>query len=229
MERSWIAGIATLLAVSAHAAAAAQGSWYAGASLGQSRTSDDLVANRESTVVNGTVTGSTFDEKDTAVRLFGGYRLTRWLSLEASYSDLGAAHLATGTLANDPPIAGTFFESRSVTGFGAGLVVSAPLGDRASIFGRVSAQRVRTQAEARLEGNIVFTNGNTGDRNRSTTVTETIATYAVGAEWMLNPALGLRLEWERWPKVGKAFAIGSSGTTGEADMDFYSLGLLYRF
>src|SRR5205085_10672470 len=96
MERSWIAGIATLLAVSAHGAAAAEGSWYAGASLGQSRTSDDLVANRESTVVNGTVTGSTFDEKDTAVRIFGGYRLTRWLSLEASYSDLGASHLATG-------------------------------------------------------------------------------------------------------------------------------------
>jgi hypothetical protein len=229
MGRSWIAGIAAVFAVSAQAASAAEGSWYAGASLGQSRTSDDLVANRESTVVNGTVTGSTFDEKDTAVRLFGGYRLTRWLSLEASYSDLGTSHLATGTLANDPPIAGTFSESRSVSGFGAGLVASVPVWDRASIFARVSAQRARTQADARLDGNIVFTNGDTGDRHRSTTVTETIATYAVGAEWMLTPALGLRLEWERWPKVGKAFAIGASGTTGEADMDFYSLGVLYRF
>lgn len=229
MGRSGIAGIAAVLAVCAQGAAAAPGSWYAGASLGQSRTSNDIVANRESTVVNGSVTGSTLDAKDTAVRIFGGYGLAPWLSLEGSYSDLGTAHLTTGTLSIDPPTAGTFSESRSVTAFGAGLAVSAPIWERASVFARVSAQRVRTKADASLDGAVVFTTGNTGDRHRSTTASETIATYGVGAEWMLNPALGLRVEWERWPKVGKAFAIGASGTTGEADMDFYSLGLLYRF
>lgn len=229
MRKSWIAGIAAVFGVLGHGVAAAQASWYAGASLGQSRTSNDLVANRESTVVNGTVTGSTLDAKDTALRIFGGYRLTPWLSVEGSYSDLGRAHLVTGTLANDPPIAGTFSESRGVTAFGAGLAVSVPVWERASVFARVSAQRARTQADATLDGNVVFTNGNTGDRHRSSTASETIGTYAVGAEWMLNQAVGLRLEWERWPKVGKAFAVGASGTTGEADMDFYSLGLLYRF
>jgi len=229
MYKSWIAGIATVFGVCASGIAVAQSHWYAGASLGQSRTSNDLVSNRESTVVNGTVTGSSLDAKDTAVRIFGGYRVSPWLSIEAGYSDLGNAHLTTGTVANNPPIAGTFSESRGVTAFGAGLVVSAPVWERASIYARVSAQHVRTQADATLDGNIVFTNGNPDDRHRSATSTETIGTYAVGAEWMFNPAFGMRLEWERWPKVGKAFAIGASGTTGEADMDSYSFGLLYRF
>lgn len=229
MEASRIVGVAAVFAVLMPGMAAAQGNWYAGASVGQSRTSSDLVANRESTVVNGTATGSTLDGKDTAVRVFGGYRLSPWLSLEASYTDLGNARLTTGTLALDPPNPGTFSETRSVSGFGAGLAVSAPIGERASVFARVSAQRARTQADATLDGDIMFTTGNTNDRHRSTTFTETVATYAVGAEWKVNPGLALRLEWERWPKVGKAFAIGASGTTGEADMDFYSLGLLYRF
>ncbi|HXF80981.1 MAG TPA: outer membrane beta-barrel protein [Usitatibacter sp.] len=229
MGKPGIAAMAAAIALSCPGIAAAQGNWYAGATLGQSRTSDDLVSNRESTVVNGSVTGSTFDAKDTAVRLFGGYRLAPWLSLEANYTDLGTAHLVTGTVANDPPIPGTFSESRSVTGFGAGLVLSAPVLDRGSVFARVSAQRARTQADATLDGNIVFTTGNSGDRHRSASVNQTIATYALGGEWMLNSALGLRLEWERWQKVGRAFAVGASGTTGEADIDFYSVGLLYRF
>lgn len=228
MGRSWMVGIAAAFAVSSHGAAA-QGAWYAGATLGQSRTSDDLVANRESTVVNGIVTGSAFDAKDTAVRIFGGYRLSPWIALEAGYTDLGNAHLVTGTLANDPPIPGTFSESRGVTGFGVGIVASAPVSEHASVFARVSAQRARTQGDAMLDGNIVFTNGNPNDRHRTTTFSQTVATYALGAEWMLGGHLGLRLEWERWPKVGKAFEIGASGTTGEARLDFYSAGLLYRF
>jgi hypothetical protein len=229
MSKSSIAAIVAAFAVWGPGVAVAQSHWYAGGTLGQSRTSDDLVANRESTVVNGSVTGSSFDAKDTAVRIFGGYRVSSWLALEASYTDLGTAHLVTGTVANDPPIAGTFSESRSVTGLGLGLVLSAPVLDRGSVYARVSAQRARTEAEASLDGNIVFTTGNAGDRHRSASVNDTIATYALGGEWMLNPALGLRVEWERWPKVGKAFAVGASGTTGEADIDFYSVGLLYRF
>jgi hypothetical protein len=229
MKRASIAAMAAAVAISGPGIAAAQSHWYAGATLGQSRTSDDLVANRESTVVNGAVTGSMFDAKDTAVRLFGGYRLSDWLSFEANYSDLGNAHLTTGTVANDPPIPGTFSESRGVTGFGVGIVISAPVWERASVYARAGAERARTQADATLDGNIVFTSGNTADRHRTATVSQTIGAYALGGEWMVNPALGLRLEWERWPKVGKAFAIGASGTTGEADVDFYSVGLLYRF
>ena len=44
-----------------------------------------------------------------------------------------------------------------------------------------------------------------------------------------SPSLGVRAEWERYQKVGKPFEIGGTGTTGEADTDFYSVSLVYRF
>jgi len=228
MTRNMIAAAAAM-AMGSMGALAQSTPWYAGASIGESKTSDDLVSNRESTIVNGSAVSSSFDSKDTAVRIFGGYHFTPWLSLEANYSDLGKTALKTTTATSDGGGLGTYHQSRSVSGWGAGLVLSAPLWQRGSVFARVSAQQARTEADVNLEGNLVFTDGDPNDRHRSNTSTETIAAYAVGAEWMFNPALGVRLEWERWPKVGKAFAVGASGSTGEADMDFYSLGLLYRF
>jgi hypothetical protein len=39
----------------------------------------------------------------------------------------------------------------------------------------------------------------------------------------------MRLEWERYAKVGKAFEIGGSGTTGEADTDTLMVGVVFRF
>jgi opacity protein-like surface antigen len=43
------------------------------------------------------------------------------------------------------------------------------------------------------------------------------------------PDVALRLEWERYANVGKAFAVGGSGTTGEADTDTWMLGVSLRF
>ncbi len=231
MSRSMIVAAAVVVSMTGSAQALAQSAgWYGGASIGESKTSDDLVANREASIVNGFARGSSFDGKDTAVRIFGGYRFSPWISLEANYSDLGKTTLTTTTVANEGGALGTYNQRRSVSGWGAGLVVSAPVWERGSVFARVSAQQARTKADVNLAGDIGFTDGNTHELHRSTTSSETIAAYAVGAEWMLNPVLGVRLEWERWPKVGKAFTVGSSGgATGEADMDFYSLGLLYRF
>ena len=45
-----------------------------------------------------------------------------------------------------------------------------------------------------------------------------------------NPVLALELSYaERYASVGKPFAVGGSGTTGEADTDVVSLGVTMRF
>ena len=209
--------------------ALAQSPWYGGVSLGQSKTDAELVANRESTVVNASVTGSDFDSKDSGYKVFGGYRLAPHLAVELNYADLGKSRLFTGIVTSNPPLLGSVILNRQISGFGADLVVSAPLGARTLIYGRVGVVRSRLEAEALLSGNIVFTSGDPGDRERRTTVNETVKRYGVGAEWLFGRGMGMRVEWERWLDVGKAFEIGGSGTTGEADTDFYSVGFVYRF
>lgn len=218
------------LALAALAAApVSHAGWYGGFGVGNSRTDKELVSNRESTVVNAAVAGSSFDDKDLGYKLYGGYSFNSWLAVELSYADLGESKLTTDILTSNPVQSGTAVLSRKTTGFGADVVVSAPIGERASVFGKVGAVRSRLEANTKLAGAIVFTNGSPADRERTVTLNETVARYGLGADWMFNPHAGVRVEYERWVNVGKKFEIGGSGTTGEADMDFYGVSFLYRF
>ncbi|HEY4999447.1 MAG TPA: outer membrane beta-barrel protein [Usitatibacter sp.] len=201
--------------------------WYAGLAGGQSRTGDELVRNRESTVVNASFVESDFDSTDSAWKVFGGFRVNDMLAIEASYVDLGQSTLTTHTVT--PGLAaGAVRLDRKISGFGVDAVLSAPVAPRFTVFGRVGAFRSRLEADASLTGAIEFTDGS-GERSRSVTLDETVAHFGAGAEWRLRPDMALRLEWERCRNVGKAFAIGGTGTTGEADTDLVSLGVVMRF
>jgi OOP family OmpA-OmpF porin len=204
-------------------------SWYGGIGMGNSKTDEELVANRESTVVNANVAGSDFDDRDLGFKVFGGYQFNSWLAVQLDYTQLGESQLTTDILTINPAQSGTAVLKRKISGFGADVVLSAPLGQSASIFGKVGAVRSRLEANTRLAGAIVFTNGSASERERSITLNETVTRFGLGADWMFNRNAGLRIEYERWMEVGKKFEIGGTGTTGEADTDFYSVNFLYRF
>jgi OOP family OmpA-OmpF porin len=218
-----------VLAFAVGTPAVAQMGWYAGASLGQSKTDSAVVGNRESTVVNATVLGSDFDAKDTGYKVFGGYQIAPHVAVEVNYAALGTSRLVTNLVAGSPPVAGSVTLNRKITGFGADLLVSAPFASRGLVYGRLGVVRSSLDADALLNGAVVFTNGDTSERARRTTVTETVKRFGAGGEWMLGNGLGIRVDWERWLDVGKPFEIGGSGNTGEADTDFYSAGLVYHF
>lgn len=220
---------AVAFAIAAASPAFAQGPyWYAGVSGGQSRTSSELVRNRESTVTNAISVTSDFDATDTAWKAFGGYRFNEMLAIEASYADLGRDTLTTSTVGLDG-VPGAVRIDRKISGFGADAILSAPLGPQFTIFGRIGAFRSRLQADAALTGGIVFTSGDPADRSRSVTQNETVAHAGVGLDWWFRGNAAVRFEWERYRKIGKAFEVGATGTTGEADVDLVSLGVLMRF
>ena len=202
--------------------------WYLGISGGESRTSHKLVENRESTVVNGSASSTDFDAKDGAWKVFGGLRVNPWLALEAGYTDLGRSTLVTHTVRVDG-LEGAVAIRRKITALGADVLISAPLGPRFTVFGRGGAYRTKLKAEAQLDGGIVFTDGSPDERSRSTTFNETVPHFGAGLEWNWRPEASLRIEWERFKDVGKAFAVGATGTTGEADTDLASIGVLMRF
>ena len=219
-----------ILAIAAATPAAAQVSWYAGIAAGQSKTDSELVANRESTLTTATNISTAFDAKDTAWKAFAGVRFNPVLALELTYADLGEHRMVTRMQGGDPPFPASIAIDRRISGYGVDLVATAPLGlQRFDLFARVGAFASRLEAKAALAGNIVFTGGDPEERMRTTTRTETVAKFGVGAECRIAGNTALRLEWERYSSVGKAFAIGGSGTTGEADTDSVSLGVTMRF
>ena len=221
-----------LLAVLALASLPAfgQSQWYAGISGGQAKTDRELVFNRESTITNAADLRTDFDAKDSAWKAFAGFRFNSVIAVEVAYADLGSHRTFTTMQGGDPPFPASIAIDRSISGYGVDLVATAPLGfERFNLFARLGAVRTRLAAAATLDGNIVFTNGNPDERTRTTTHRETVMKYGIGAEWMVTRDIGARLEWERYSEVGKAFAIGGSGTTGEADTEVFSLGVLWRF
>ncbi len=209
--------------------ATAQSGWHGGFSAGQSRTSRDLVVNRESTVTLASGFDTAFDDKEGAFKATVGYRVNRWIGVEASYADLGSHRLLSRFLGGDPPAPAAIELTRDITGAGADVVVFAPLGRETVLFARLGLMRARLHARQALEGNVVFTNGNASERVRSTVRNETIDHYGAGIEWAIDAQASMRLEWERYAKVGKAFEIGGSGTTGEADTDTLMVGVVFRF
>lgn len=219
-----------LLVVAAATPAAAQVSWYAGIAGGQAKTGTELVANRESTLTTATNISTAFDAKDTAWKAFAGVRLNPVFSLELNYAELGEHRMLTTLQGGDPPFPASIAIDRRISGYGLDLVATAPLGlPRLDLFARAGAFVSRLEATATLAGNIIFTGGDPNERVRATTRDETVLKFGLGAEWRLARNAALRLEWERYASVGKPFAIGGSGTTGQADTDVVSLGVAMRF
>lgn len=209
--------------------ALAQAGWYAAVSGGQSRTSRELVENRESTVTLATDFRSAFDDKDRAFKAAVGYRVWPALALEAGYADLGTHRVHSSFLGGDPPSPAAITLVREVAGYGVDVVFSAPIGSGASVFGRAGAFRARLKASAELDGNVVFTNGDPSERRRSTSKEETVGRFGLGLDWPVARNAWVRLEWERYLEIGKAFEVGGSGTTGEADTDAILAGFVFRF
>jgi opacity protein-like surface antigen len=219
---------ATALAALA-APAAAQSRWYAGVSAGASKTNSELVFNRESTITESISRSTDFDDRDRAWKAYAGFRLNSVIALEASYADLGEHRMLTTTIGGDPVGVATIDIRRKVKGYGVDIVATAPLGlERFRLFGRAGAFRTTLDASAQLEGNIIFTN-NPDARHLSVRQHETVFRTGLGMEWQLARNLALRAEYERFAHIGVAFAIGRSGTTGEADTDMASIGVVATF
>jgi len=64
---------------------------------------------------------------------------------------------------------------------------------------------------------------------RTVTHTENTKHLGFGFQWWLTRQWAVRAEYERFYSIGKPFAVGGTGTTGEADVDAAWLGFVARF
>jgi OOP family OmpA-OmpF porin len=149
-------------------------------------------------------TGVSCDDSDTGWKIFAGMEVNEYMSMEVGYVDLGEVTYSgakTGTREVNGMIidmVGTYFINPSFV---------------------LSARGGMNFLNAEVNGTIAGASNNTGD-------TDVAWSFGLGAQYNLTPAVGLRLDWERFFEVGSS---SFNGGTGEADIDLLSAGVVYKF
>ncbi len=208
--------VAAFLAVSAAGAVHAQSAtpWYAGVSLGSSRS--NVSAGEVNDFLRSLGYGApstSADDKDAAYKFLMGYRFSPVIAVEGFYADLGKYNTRTSVAT---PFIGNVNADYKSKGFGVDVVLSAPITQEFSVYGRVGVIQAKTEGRFSSNGSIGLL-ANRGSKNK------TGQHFGVGLQYDLNPALALRGEVETYRK------LGDDTTGGELKVDVLSLGAIFRF
>jgi OmpA-OmpF porin, OOP family len=159
------------------------------------------------------------DDSDTAWRLFAGYQF-RHVAIELGYSDLGRTR-SSGSIQTN-----SFRSADATMDFTAWDLVaigSISLTDGLSFYGKVGMYWAETALRSSSVLSIPFF---IPPVSRSSTASgeekNSGLTFGAGASVAIRRHFGVRLEWQHYEKVG-------GPSTGESDIELFSLGLLFRF
>lgn len=156
--------------------------WYGGISFGRAELDNACVA------------GFSCEDRDNTYRLFAGTRFNRYLGVEIGALNLGKYDRGGG----------------ETDGWGADLALTAgvPLGNKASVFGKLGAIYSRTEVGGTAPG---LTTGKERDWG---------VRYGIGGTFEIAPNWALRADWDR-------FDIALPGNN--EDLDTFMLGVQYTF
>lgn len=145
------------------------------------------------------------DDHDPAWRFFGGYRFSRTWSAELGYADLGSV-TGEGTVGAGPASLRQTTKAWDLIG-----VFSLPIADRLSAFGKLGMYRARTAVDVTTVASGPLHAGGTNSG----------FSYGAGLGYDLG-RIGVRAGWQRYENTG-------TDSTGEDDIDVFSIDLLWRF
>lgn len=147
----------------------------------------------------------TCDDSTTGVKVFGGYKFNRYGGVEIGYSNFGDGR-ADGTLSGVPVTARWKGYGIDLSGIG-----TLPLGDHFELFAKA--------------GLVYWDVKSTTMATSSGTVTDRGFTGVAGAggTWWFMPQIGLRLQYERF------FKVGDGSVQAETAIDYASLNVAGRF
>jgi len=191
MSKSSVLAVAIGLLLIAAPAANAKG-FYVGGSLGQ--TSADVGVSDS---ISPTIS---VDDSDTGFKVFGGYNIVKYFSVEAAWVDVAQFSIES----TDP------FLPASITGSANGFAVEAmgilPLGKSFELFAEYGMYVWDGTTDITMDGQSLPSEGADG----------TDPTFGVGFAWQPMAKGQVRFEAERY-------------TLENMDVDMYSVGFAYRF
>ena len=172
----------------------AQAQWYAGIGFGQSSFKDELGCQ-------GTGgSGVSCDDKDSALKLFGGYQVNPNFAAELTYQDFGKATLSGGGF-------NAQIKSHALDLSGLGML---PFANQFAGYGRLGVYYAKSEGTSNIPGLANVSETNSG------------LTYGLGLQWNPMPNLGVRVEYQVYHDVG-------GGDLGKGDIDVLGLSALWRF
>lgn len=183
--------------------------WYLGGNLGQSRARLDehTIMTQVSPGLFTTVVGD--NTIDAGGKLFGGYQINQYVSLEAGYFDLGEFQIYAKTIPS-----GAIHSNMQVRGVNLDVVGYVPFTENFSAFGRLGVTRALTQNTFDGFGAAAGMSGKLSDR-------DTFPKAGVGLEYKFTDSFSMRAEAERY--------VISNALYDHNNIDLYSLGVVYRF
>ena len=206
IRQSIAAAALALLSASAFA-----GDVYILGSVGQASTNINK-SNLDNSLIDAGVTGlsSSTKETDTGYKLQLGYQFNQYFAVEGGYVNLGEAKYSANFTG------GNAKATAKVDGWNIDAVGILPVNDKFSLFGKLGTFAAHTKVD-------VSANGPGGSATGSATANNWSTHYGIGASYALTKSVGLRVEYEKFDKVGK------DNSTGKADVDLWSVGVAYKF
>lgn len=201
-----------LLAVAAACAgapAAAQSNFYVLGNLGRTDIDADPNAINGYALRNGfTSSSTTTSNDDRGYKVQLGYRFTPIWSLEGGYTSLG-----TATYTNVNSFATAVNGKKEVDLWNIDVVGTLPLNPTWALLGRVGAYRWEAKSDVPT-----LTGGASTIKQKGTDVK-----LGAGVQYSLTANFDIRAEYEHFR------GIGDQTTTGEANVNMYSIGVVLKF
>lgn len=173
--------------------------FYVGGAIGQSKA-------RDACDPRGLGFSGGCDDKDTTWKAFVGYNFSRYFAAEFGYVDFGE-FTASGTAGVLPASASVEAQALELVAIG-----SIPLSPQFAAY--VKGGVYRWDADSRVS--IGPASAATGDDGTDWTI-------GAGLKWDFTRNVGARLEYQRYNNVGNA------GSTGNSDIDQWTIGVMFRF
>jgi OOP family OmpA-OmpF porin len=193
-------------------AAEPAGTWYLGVGVGESRAKiEDSTVGAALAGTGATATATSKDQHGLGYKAYAGYQFNRYFGLEGGYFNLGKFSFNSTTAP-----AGTLHgDLKNNAGYNLDAVGTVPVvPDKFSLYGRLGLQSSKTS-----------------DLFTGTGAASTVALApsknqfgykaGLGLEFDFTKNIGMRGEWERY-RI-------SDGISGHANVDVFSLNMLYRF
>ncbi|MEJ2573427.1 MAG: outer membrane beta-barrel protein [Gammaproteobacteria bacterium] len=199
--------------------------------LGLNRTSthvDGITVDNQpiSDIISGPVTrfsSSTGSAGSTTWMLYGGYRFTRFLAIEALYASLGEYSRSASGVARIPrlPYPYTTLDRLTLDGFGLTGLADYPFNDHLSIFGKFGI----FHWSGKLTHTTSFTTtGLPKDNVYSSEKDSGLSPiFGIGAQYNFVHAVTGVIEWMQISKVG------GNLSTGEDTVNLYTIGAQIHF